>query len=83
MLQMSGAYCQNKPLNEGRGGLVVNTLESGVEPHSGSHAVYFSKTYLPPPPPQSTGNTPEAVASSQYDRKIVYRDVKHKSKQNR
>ena len=68
---MSGAKCQIKPLTEGRGGLVVNTSDSGsrsrgFEPHSGSHVVSLSKTYLPPPL-QSTGNTLEAVAPSQYD----------------
>ena len=40
---------------------MVNTSDSGsrsrgFEPHSGSHVVSLSKTYLPPPP-QSTGNT--------------------------
>ena len=30
--------------------------------------------------PQYTGNTQEAVAPSQYDRIIVYRDVKHQTK---
>ena len=43
---------------------MVNTSDSelrsrGFEPHSGSHVVSLSKTYLPPPP--STGNTLEAV----------------------
>ena len=53
---MSGAYCQIKPLTEGRGGLVVNTSDygsrsRGFESPSGSHVVYLSKTYLPPPTP--------------------------------
>ena len=57
----------------GRGGLVVNTSDSGsrgrgFEPHSGRCVVSLSKTYLPPPPKKkSTGNTQEAVAPSQHD----------------
>ena len=31
-------------------------------------------------PPKSTDNTQEAVAQSQHDLKIVYRDVKHQTK---
>ena len=66
----------------GRGGLVVNTSDSGsrgwgFEPHSGRRVVSLSKTYLPP---KSTGNTQEVVAPSQHDWKIVYRDVKHQTK---
>ena len=60
---------------------MVNTSDSGsrgreFEPHLCRRVVSLSKTYLPPPP-QSTGNTQEAVAASKYDWKIVYRDVKH------
>ena len=67
---------------DGRGGLVVNTSDSGsrgreFEPHSGRRVVSLSKTYLPP---KSIGNTQEAVAPSQHDRKIVYWDVKHQTK---
>ena len=64
--------------SEGRGGLMVNTLDSGFtgwgfESHSGRRVVFLSKTYLPPPPKKkkkkkkSTGNTHEAVAPSQHD----------------
>ena len=53
----------------GRGGLVVNTSDSGsngrgFKPHSGHRVVSLSKTYLPK---KSTGNTQEAVALSQHD----------------
>ena len=53
----------------GRGGLVVNTSDSGsrgrgFEPHSGRRVVSLSKTYLLP---KSTGNTQKAVAPSQHD----------------
>ena len=53
----------------GRGGLVVNTSDSGsrgrgFEPHSGRRVVSLSKTYLPP---RGTGNIQEAVAPSQHD----------------
>ena len=53
----------------GRGGLVVNTSDSGsrdrgFEPHSGHRVVSMSKTYLPP---KNTGNTQEAVTPSQHD----------------
>ena len=51
----------------------------GFEPHWGRRVVSLSKTYLPP---KSTGNTQEAVAPSQHDWKIVYRDVKHQTKPN-
>ena len=56
-------------LDRGRGGLVVNTSDSGsrgrgFEPHSGRRVVSLSKTYLPP---NRTGNTQEAVALSQHD----------------
>ena len=66
----------------GRGGLVVNTSDSGsrgwgFEPHSGRCVVSLSKTYLPP---KSTGNTQEA-GSVQHDWNIVYRDVKQQTKQ--
>ena len=55
----------------GRGGLVVNTSDSGsrgrgFEPHLGRRVVSLSKTYLPLQK-QSTGNTQEAVAPSQHD----------------
>ena len=64
---------------------MVNTSDSGsrgrgFEPHSGRRVVSLSKTYLPP---KSTGNTQEAVAPSQHDRKIVYRDVKNQSNQTK
>ena len=54
---------------EARGGLVVNTTDSGsrgrgFEPHSGRRVVSLSKTYLPL---KSTGNTQEALAPSQHD----------------
>ena len=49
----------------------------GFEPHSGSHVVSLRKTYLAPPHPSkkkkkknSTDNTLEAVAPSQYDGKL-------------
>ena len=63
---------------------MVNTSDSGsrgrgFEPHTSRHVVSLSKTYLPP---KSTGNTKEALAPSQHDRKIVYRDVKHQTKPN-
>ena len=56
-------YCRS-----GYGGLVVNTSDSrsrglGFEPHSGRLVMSLSKTYLPP---NSTGNTQEAVAPSQH-----------------
>ena len=44
----------------------------GVESHLGRRVVSLSKIYLPT---KSTGNTEEAVAPSQHDWKIVYRDV--------
>ena len=55
---------------------MVNTSDSGsrgqgFEPHSGRSVVSLSK---------STGNTQEAVALSQHDGKIIYRDVKHQTK---
>ena len=61
---------------------MVNTSDPGssgrgFEPHSGRRVVSLSKTYLPP---KSTGNNQEAVAPSQHDLKIVYRDVKHQIK---
>ena len=63
---------------------MVNTTDSGsrgrgFEPHSGRRVVSLRKTYLPP---KSTGNTQEAVAPSQHDCKIVYRDVKLQTHQN-
>ena len=70
---------------------MINTSGSvtrgrGLEPHSGRRVVSLSKTYLPPPPPtkkkKSTGYTQEAVAPSQHDKNIVYRDVKHQTKPN-
>ena len=75
------------PVDLGRGGLVFNTSDPGsrgrgFEPHSGRRVVSLSKTYLPPAPsPKSTGNTQEAVAPSQHDRKIVNRDVKLQTNQ--
>ena len=51
----------------------------GFEPHSGRRVVSLSKTYLHL---KSTGNTQEAVAPSQHDWKIVYRDIKHQIKPN-
>ena len=53
----------------GRGGLVVNTSDSGsrgpgFKPHSGRCVVSLSKSYAPP---KSSGNTQEAVAPAQYD----------------
>ena len=36
----------------------------GLDPHSGRRVVSLSKIHLPP---KSTGNTQEAVASSQHD----------------
>ena len=76
-------------------GLVVRASDSGArgwgfDPHSGSRTqhddpshsghrvVSLSKTHLPP---KSTGNTQEAVAPSQHDWKIVYRDVKNQINQ--
>ena len=57
---------------------MVNTSASGskgrgFEPHFGRRVVSLSKIDLPT---KSTGNTQKAVAPSQHDRKIVYRDVK-------
>ena len=51
---------------------------SGVAPHSGHYVMSFSKTNLLP---KSAGNTQEAVALSQHDCKIVYRDVKDQENQ--
>ena len=50
----------------------------GFEPHLGRRVVSLSKIYLPT---KSTGNTQEAVASSQHDWKIVYGDVKLQTNQ--
>ena len=52
---MTKTYFTN--IQRGRGGLVVNTSDSGssdraFEPNSGCRVVSLSKTYLPPPPPQ-------------------------------
>ena len=59
---------------------MVNASDSesrGVRAPLGSNRVVsLSKAHLLP---ESTGNTQEAVASSQHDRKIVYRDVKNQS----
>ena len=51
--------------------------EVGVRAPLGSNRVVsLSKAHLLP---KSTGSTQEAVASSQHDWKIVYRDVKNQS----
>ena len=54
-----GIYCNTgrQAYIGGRGGLMVNTSDSGsrsrgLEPHSGRRVVSLSKTYLPPPPPK-------------------------------
>ena len=62
---------------------MVNTSDSGsrgrwFEPHSGRRVVSLSKTYLPPK--KRTGNTQEAVAPSQHDLNIAFRDVRHITK---
>ena len=73
--------------DKGNGGgavLVARTSDSearvrpGVAPHSGHYVMSFSKTNLLP---KSAGNTQEAVALSQHDCKIVYRDVKDQMNQ--
>ena len=64
------------------GGLVVNASglwlqRSGVRVPLGSNRVVsLSKAHLLP---KSTGNTQEAVATSQHDWKIVYQDIKNQS----
>ena len=61
---------------------MVNASDSGSRgrgvraPLWSNRVVYLSKAHLLP---KSTGNTQEAVAPSQHDRKIVYRDVKNQS----
>ena len=62
---------------------MVNTSDSGsrgrwFEPHSGCRVVSLSKTYLPPK--KRPGNTQEAVAPSQHDLNIAFRDVRHMTK---
>ena len=61
---------------------MVNASDSGSRgrgvraPLGSNRVVSLSKAHLLP---KSTGNTQEAVAASQHDCKIVYRDVKNQS----
>ena len=57
---------------------MVRASDSEARTHSGHYVMSLSKTNLLP---KSAGNTQEAVAPSQHDCKIVYRDVKDQMNQ--
>ena len=72
-------------VNRERGGLVVNTSDSGsrgrgFEPHSGRRVVSLSKTYLPP---KVLVIHRKRWLRPNMTEKIVYRDVKHQTKERK